>query len=363
MTVEHDAPLLQVRNLCKYYPIYAKGLIRRLIRVVKACDQINFDLPAGQTLGLVGESGSGKTTTGRAILRAIAPTSGQVLFNDQGRLVDIARLSTSQLKPLRTRMQMIFQDPFASLNPRMTVRNIVAEPLIIHKMAQGSELDDRVVEMLQKVGLKPEHRTRYPHAFSGGQRQRIGIARALIMRPSLVVADEAVSALDVSVQAQVINLLADLQHEFGLTYLFIAHDLSVVRHICDSVAVMYAGRIVELAKVDQFFEDPQHPYSRALLSAVPNPDPDVPMQMDLPGDVADPGNLPAGCSFHPRCVECMDVCRITYPIVHRLANNHTVACHLYGPKNNPVSMEEVKGINMLPESGANNVGKSRFPPG
>ena len=243
-------PLLRVRELSKHYPIRGGGLFKRQAGVVRACDRVSFDLVRGQTLGLVGESGSGKTTTGRAILRAITPTSGSVLFHDggtSGRTVDLAKLSERELTPLRTRMQMVFQDPYASLNPRMTVRDLVAEPLVIHGLARGSELDDRVVAMLRRVGLRPEHRTRYPHAFSGGQRQRIGIARALIMNPALVVADEAVSALDVSVQAQIINLLAELQQEFGLTYLFIAHDLSVVKHLCDRVAVMYAGRIVELA--------------------------------------------------------------------------------------------------------------------
>ncbi|MDQ3815047.1 MAG: ATP-binding cassette domain-containing protein, partial [Armatimonadota bacterium] len=262
-----EAPLLQVRNLCKHFPIMSKGFSRKQIGAVKAVDQVSFDLQRGETLGLVGESGSGKTTCARTILRALTPTSGQALFHDNGDTIDLATLPEKELKPLRQKMQMIFQDPFSSLNPRMTVGDIVAEPLVIHKLAKGKELEDRVVETLVKVGLKPEHRQRYPHAFSGGQRQRIGIARALIMRPSLVVADEAVSALDVSVQAQVINLLADLQDEFDLTYIFVAHDLSVVQHICDRVAVMYAGKIVELATAEELFERPRHPYTRALLSA------------------------------------------------------------------------------------------------
>lgn len=320
--------ILQVRGLCKYYPIFSKGLVQKQSGEVKACHNVSFDLMAGKTLGIVGESGSGKTTTGRAILRAIEPTSGRVIFHGDGQSIDLARIPAKQLKPLRQKMQMIFQDPFSSLNPRMTVQQIVSEPLRIHGMARGSELDDRVVSMLERVGIRPEYRTRYPHAFSGGQRQRIGIARALIMQPSLVVCDEAVSALDVSVQAQVINLLAELQSEFDLTYIFIAHDLSVVRHICDVVAVMYAGRIVELASTQELFEDPKHPYTRALLSAVPMPDPDVTMNFELGGEVADLTNLPAGCAFHPRCSSCMDICRRETPqlLTHE---GHQVACLLY----------------------------------
>jgi ABC-type oligopeptide transport system ATPase subunit len=268
--------VLSVQNLCKYYPIVQKGFLTRQIGLVKACHDVSFDVLRGETLGIVGESGSGKTTLGRAVLRATRPTSGKVMFwPGAGReSVDLAALSPRQLKPLRTQLQMIFQDPFSSLNPRLTVQQIVAEPLVIHQLASGSELEDRVVSMLRRVGIRPEYRTRYPHAFSGGQRQRIGIARALVMKPSLIVADEAVSALDVSVQAQVVNLLADLQEELGLTYLFIAHDLSVVRHISSRVAVMYQGELVELAETARLFEDPQHPYTKALLSAVPNPDPD-----------------------------------------------------------------------------------------
>jgi oligopeptide/dipeptide ABC transporter ATP-binding protein len=322
------APLLEVRDLCKYFPVFSQGFVKRRVGTVKAADGINFDLYPGETLGLVGESGSGKTTTGRAILRAIRPTSGSARFRFDDGTVDVATLGERELKPLRTRMQMIFQDPFSSLNPRMTVKDIVAEPLVIHRLARGSELDDRVDDMLRKVGLKPEHRNRYPHAFSGGQRQRIGIARALIMGPSFVVADEAVSALDVSVQAQVINLLHDLQQELGLTYLFIAHDLSVVRHICDRVAVMYAGRIVELAPCEELFSDPRHPYTRALLSAVPNPDPDQRMAFNVGGEVADPGNLPPGCAFNPRCPECFGPCTESRPELRDDGNGHFYACHL-----------------------------------
>ncbi len=294
-------PLLKVRGLCKHFPVHGKGFLKRQVGLVKAADQIHFDLAEGETLGLVGESGCGKTTTARTILRALDPTAGEVLFradvkshpNDAPTTewVDLARLTERQLKPLRTQLQMIFQDPFSSLNPRMTVRDIVGEPLLIHGLASKRERDARVAEMLNKVGLRPEHRTRYPHAFSGGQRQRIGIARALIMHPKLVVCDEAVSALDVSVQAQVINLLQDLQQELGLTYIFVAHDLSVVKHLCDRIAVMYAGRIVELARTEDIFDHPQHPYTEALLSAVPNPDPDAVMQPQAQGEVADPGNL------------------------------------------------------------------------
>jgi peptide/nickel transport system ATP-binding protein len=325
-----EAPLLEVRHLCKHFPIFSKGFFHKQIGAVKAVDDVNFDLRRGETLGLVGESGSGKTTCARTILRALAPTSGHALFRENGTTVDLATLPERQLKPLRQKMQMIFQDPFASLNPRMTVGTIVAEPLVIHGLARGPELQERVAEMLIKVGLRPEHRQRYPHAFSGGQRQRIGIARALIMRPSLVVADEAVSALDVSVQAQVINLLADLQAELGLTYIFVAHDLSVVRHICDRVAVMYAGKIVELAETDALFEDPKHPYTQALLSAVPNIDPDVKMNFEIGGEVADAGRLPPGCSFHPRCPHRFEPCDKVVPLLLPVNGlEREAACHLY----------------------------------
>ncbi|MBT3192348.1 MAG: ABC transporter ATP-binding protein [Verrucomicrobia bacterium] len=319
-------PLLSVRGLCKHFPVMSKGFLKKQIGSVKAADYISFDLMPGETLGLVGESGSGKTTTGRTILRAIEPTSGQVLFNYGDEALDLATVPLARLKPLRTKMQMIFQDPFSSLNPRMTVRNIVAEPLIIHGLAKGRELEARVDEMLVKVGLRVEYRMRYPHAFSGGQRQRIGIARALIMRPKLIIADEAVSALDVSVQAQIINLLADLQEEFGLTYIFIAHDLSVVKHICDRIAVMYAGRIVEIGTTDQLFNNPVHPYTQALLTSVPDPDPDKRMDFGLKGEVADPADLPSGCSFHPRCPVSVERCRTMAPeFVHN--PNGGASCH------------------------------------
>jgi ABC-type oligopeptide transport system ATPase subunit len=281
-------PLLQVRNLKKYFPIYSQGIVRRQTSVVKAVDDISFNLKPGETLGLVGESGCGKTTTARAILRALEPTSGEIILQSKAYgEVDLARLAEERLKELRKEMQMIFQDPFSSLNPRMTVGDIVAEPLVIHKIGRSSERKEKVANILEKVGLKAVHMQRYPHAFSGGQRQRIGIARALILNPSLIVADEAVSALDVSVQAQVINLLQDLQEEFQLTYIFVAHDLSVVRHICDRVAVMYLGKIVELGDSEKLFRDPQADYTKVLLSAIPSPDPDVPLRPILKGSLAE----------------------------------------------------------------------------
>jgi peptide/nickel transport system ATP-binding protein len=322
----NNPKLLSVRNLCKHFPIHAKGFLKKQVATIKAVDNISFDLMPGKTLGLVGESGCGKTTAGRAILRAIQPTSGEVIFNDGGNPVDLCRIPDRELKPLRTKMQMIFQDPYASLNPRMTVGQIVAEPMVIHNLAKGSELDDRVVAILRKVGLKPEHKTRYPHAFSGGQRQRIGIARALIMHPSLVVCDEAVSALDVSVQAQVINLLQDLQQELGLTYIFIAHNLGVVKHICNDIAVMYTGRIVELGPTSRIFTDPRHPYTRGLLSAIPSPDPDVPMSTLLSGEIPDISCLPAGCSFQSRCRVCTADCTERGMELEEVAEGHYVAC-------------------------------------
>ncbi len=323
-------PILSVRKLCKFFPVRAKSLLRRTIGQVKACNEISFDLLPGETLGLVGESGCGKTTCVRTVLRALSPTSGEIHFSAGGQTVDLASLGQRELKGLRTEMQMIFQDPFSSLNPRMTVGQIVGEGLRIHRIAPGAERRGRVAEMLAKVGLKPEHMQRYPHEFSGGQRQRIGIARALILQPRLVVADEAVSALDVSVQAQVINLLEDLQDEFDLTYIFVAHDLSVVRHIADRVAVMYAGRIVELAETEAIFQSPLHPYTQALIASVPHPDPDISMEYALTGEVADPSSLPSGCSFHPRCDSQFCPCDRTRPELREVAEGHWVACHLHG---------------------------------
>jgi ABC-type oligopeptide transport system ATPase subunit len=280
-------PLLSVRGLTKHFPVMSRGFRRSVLATVKAVDAVSFDLAAGETLGLVGESGSGKTTTARCILRAIDPTAGSVMFRlPDGRTVDLVKLTGGELKPIRQHAQMVFQDPVSSLNPRMTVGDIVGEPLVIHRLARGEELAGRVAEVLVRVGLQPEHSRRYPHAFSGGQRQRIGIARALIMQPSLIVCDEATSALDVSVQAQVLDLLKELQREFRLTYLFVAHNLDVVRNFCDRVAVMRKGRIVELAPTARIFSDPQHAYTKILLSAVPSPDPDVRMNFNVGGDLA-----------------------------------------------------------------------------
>jgi len=280
-------PLLSVRGLTKHFPVMSRGFRRSVLATVKAVDAVSFDLAAGETLGLVGESGSGKTTTARCILRAIDPTAGSVMFRlPDGRTVDLVKLTGGELKPIRQHAQMVFQDPVSSLNPRMTVGDIVGEPLVIHRLARGEELAGRVAEVLVRVGLQPEHSRRYPHAFSGGQRQRIGIARALIMQPSLIVCDEATSALDVSVQAQVLDLLKELQREFRLTYLFVAHNLDVVRNFCDRVAVMRKGQIVELAPTARIFSDPQHAYTKILLSAVPSPDPDVRMNFNVGDDLA-----------------------------------------------------------------------------
>ena len=332
-SADDSVPLLSVRGLTKHFPIFGKGFFQRKVGTVRAVDGVSFDLPQGTMLGLVGESGSGKTTTARTILRALTPTAGEVHFRVDGQLINLAHLSESQLMPLRTKMQMIFQDPFSSLNPRMTVGDIVGEALAVHKLASRKDRKDRVAEMLVKVGLKPDHAIRYPHAFSGGQRQRVGIARALIMRPSLVIADEPVSALDVSVQAQIINLLDDLKREMNLTCLFVAHDLSVVRHICDRVAVMYAGKIVELAPAEELFSNPLHPYTRALISAVPHPDPDVKMNFRLGGEVADPANLPPGCSFSPRCDKCIAPCKKDRPELQEVRPGRFVACHLHRDTN------------------------------
>ncbi len=287
MSAPEIRPLLSVRGLCKHFPVMSRGFRSRQLAVIKAVDDVSFDLAPGETLGLVGESGAGKTTTARCALRAIDPSAGEVIFQlPDGRAVDLAKLSARELKPIRQHVQMVFQDPYSSLNPRMTVGDIVGEPLVIHRLARGGELDARVSDVLRCVGLDPEHRLRYPHAFSGGQRQRIGIARALIMKPSLIVCDEATSSLDVSVQAQVLDLLKELQREFGLTYLFVAHNLDVVRNFCDRVAVMRKGRIVELAPAARIFAAPQHPYTKILLSAVPSPDPDVRMNFNAGEELA-----------------------------------------------------------------------------
>ncbi len=323
-------PLLQVRNLCKFFPIKGKGFFKKTVATVRAVDDVSFDLMPGETLGLVGESGCGKTTISRSILRAIAPTSGKATLRVDSQTYELASMPARHIKPLRRKMQMIFQDPFSSLNPRMTVGEIVGEPLKIHGLANTRERKEMVADMLRKVGMNPDQINRYPHAFSGGQRQRIGIARALIMRPAFVVADEAVSALDVSVQAQVLNLLKDLQAELNLTYIFVAHNLSVIRHICDRAAVMYAGRIVEIAPVEEIFNDPKHPYTKGLISAAPSADPDVKLDFKMSGEVADPARLPSGCSFHPRCYACTDACQRHRPELIQLGDTERyIACHLF----------------------------------
>ena len=331
MTAERGAAartvLLDVQGLRKYFPI-RRGLLQKVVGHVKAVDDVTFFLNQGETLSLVGESGCGKTTTSRCILRAIAPTAGQVLLNDDGRVLDVAALPKSELPRLRRQMQMIFQDPFSSLNPRMTLLDIVGEPLLVHGVGSPQERTDRVVELLRLVGLRPEYMRRYPHAFSGGQRQRIGIARALALNPRLIVADEPVSALDVSVQAQILNLLLELQERLGLTVLFVAHDLSVVKHISERVVVMYVGWIVETALTEELFASPRHPYTEALLSAVPKPDPRLRSErIVLQGEVADPANTPPGCHIHPRCMYAQSVCREKAPAQEEIAPNHFVSCH------------------------------------
>jgi len=319
--------LLRVDNLVKHFPITRGILVQRQIGAVHAVDGITFDIHRGETLGLVGESGCGKSTTGRTILQLYRPTSGSVQFGD----VDLVQLKGEDLRKTRRRMQMIFQDPYASLNPRMTVGEIVGEPLVVHRIASQKEINERVANLLELVGLNPSFANRYPHEFSGGQRQRIGVARALALQPSFIVCDEPISALDVSIQAQVVNLLEDLQKQFNLTYLFIAHDLSMVRHISDRVAVMYLGVIVELASRNELYNNPLHPYTHALLSAVPIPDPVVEEKRErtiLTGDVPSPVNPPSGCRFRTRCPIAEAICAEARPDWREMKPGHYVACHL-----------------------------------
>ncbi|MCD4838906.1 MULTISPECIES: ABC transporter ATP-binding protein [Neobacillus] len=316
--------LLEVKGLKKYFPITG-GLLGRKQGEVKAVDDVSFYVKKGETLGIVGESGCGKSTTGRLLMRLIEASDGRIIFEDK----EITKMSKSELRRVRRDIQMVFQDPYASLNPRHSVEQILEEPLIVHGIGSKEERKKRVKEMLEVVGLSSYHAKRYPHQFSGGQRQRIGIARALMTKPKLIIADEPVSALDVSIQAQVLNLMKDIQKEFNLTYIFIAHDLGVVRHISDRVGVMYLGRLIELADCEELYENPKHPYTKALLSAVPIPDPDLKKQTILiEGELPSPANPPSGCAFHTRCTECMDICKTTRPEEYNL-NGHYVACHLY----------------------------------
>jgi peptide/nickel transport system ATP-binding protein len=332
VTIANDnLPLLEVKNLKVHFPIVS-GIWRRTKGYVRAVDDLSFDLMGGETLGLVGESGCGKTTAGRAMLRAVEPTSGEIWF----RMRDGSRISTTaagseELRLLRQEIQLIFQDPFASLNPRMTVFDVVADPLRVNHLARGKEVEDQVSEMLLKVGLSPAYMRRYPHAFSGGQRQRVGIARALVMNPRLVIADEPVSALDVSVQAQILNLMQDLQDELNLTYLFISHDLSVVQYLAHRVVVMYVGKIAEIAPTEKLFTEPKHPYTQALLSSVPVPNPEVrALGQVLEGEVANPANPPSGCYFHPRCPFAQEICRTTEPPLKEVAPEQFASCHFAG---------------------------------
>ncbi|MGA1844785.1 MAG: ABC transporter ATP-binding protein [bacterium] len=327
--MNNNGPLLRVEGLIKHFPIRG-GVFSRVKRWVRAVDGVSFTLPSGKTLGLVGESGCGKSTIARTILRLMEPTAGRILYRGE----DIASCPYRRFRALRKSIQIVFQDPYASLNPRMNVGSIVGEPLIIHKAyREREELHERVVYLLERVGLSRDSLKKYPHEFSGGQRQRIGIARALSLNPELIVADEPVSALDVSVRAQVINLFKDLQEEFGLSYLFIAHDLSLIRHISDHVAVMYLGKIVETAVVDDLFDSPLHPYTQCLIAAVPVPDPDVrTRRIVLKGDVPSPISPPPGCRFHTRCPYRMPVCSEVEPPLEEVSEGHLAACHLVGTK-------------------------------
>ncbi len=320
--------LLDVRGLVKYFPI-KRGFFRRTVGTVKAVDDVSFDINAGETLSLVGESGCGKSTTARSIIRAYEPTAGEILFRtEDGESIDLAQLSLTEMRPFRRQMQMIFQDPFSSLNPRMNIYEIISEPLLVHGIGTSDEREDRVAELLRLVRLRPEYMRRYPHAFSGGQRQRIGIARALALNPRLILADEPVSGLDVSVQAQVINLMMDLQDTLGLTYLFVSHDLSVVKQISNRVVVMYVGRIAEIGTPQELFDSPKHPYTSALMSSVPKPHPSQrSKRYVLEGEVANPANPPTGCYFHPRCPFATDQCKVEVPPLVKSKDGRYVSCH------------------------------------
>lgn len=316
--------LLEVKGLKKHFPI-TKGVFNKQVGAVKAVDGVNFTVEAGETLGIVGESGCGKSTTGRAILRLLEPTEGEILFEG----VDIRKLNPEELRRFRTNMQIVFQDPFASLDPKWTVQRTLEEPFRTHLKLSEAEIKDRVAQLMEVVGLSPYHAERFPHEFSGGQRQRIGIARALALNPKFIVCDEPVSALDVSIQSQVLNLLQDLQEKFSLTYLFISHDLSVIQFICNRVGVIYLGRMVELAPTEEMFKEPFHPYTKALMSAVPVPDPEAPKnQIILSGDVPNPANPPSGCTFHTRCPVATDICRSVVPEWKEVSTGRFVACHL-----------------------------------